>query len=130
MYKKYELSLSLNGDLVMHIARNSAGVVVFRQNTEKELKKAIDNYIKEQQYLDELAEQKRLEKEAKKGKAEVILTKDVEVIEEPIVPTVVNEVVEPTSKRVTRGPDGKFISKSQLDPEEKEKKTFWDKLTS
>ena len=80
MYKKYELSLSLNGDLVMHIARNSAGVVVFRQNTEKELKKAIDNYIKEQQYLDELAEQKRLEKEAKKGKAEVILTKDVEVI--------------------------------------------------
>jgi len=130
MYKKYELSLSLNGDLVMHIARNSAGVVVFRQNTEKELKKAIDNYIKEQQYLDELAEQKRLEKEAKKGKAEVILTKDVEVIEEPIVPTVVNEVVEPTSKRVTRGPDGKFISKSQLDPEEKEKKTFRDKLTS
>lgn len=114
----------------MHIARNSAGVVVFRQNTEKELKKAIDNYIKEQQYLDELAEQKRLEKEAKKGKAEVILTKDVEVIEEPIVPTVVNEVVEPTSKRVTRGPDGKFISKSQLDPEEKEKKTFRDKLTS
>ena len=43
---------------------------------------------------------KRLEKEAKKGKAEVILTKDVEVIEEPIVPTVVNEVVEPTSKIV------------------------------
>jgi hypothetical protein len=33
-------------------------------------------------------------------------------------------------KRVTRGADGKFISKSALSQEEEKKKTFWDKLTS
>ena len=145
IYKKHELSLSLNGDQVMHIARNAAGVVVFREQSEKALKLAIDDYIKKQQYLEEMLEQKRLEKEAKKSQgdsakahptgshevAEPTSSGD-EVVEESL------EAVEPTSseevlvpqKRVTRGPDGKFISKSQLDQEEIKKKTFWDKLTS
>lgn len=129
IYKKHELSLSLNGDHVIHIARNSSGVVVFRQNSEKELKRAIDDYIKEQQYLEELAEKKKLEKEAKKTKQEVTVTTD-----EPVTKIVEETVTEETlipQKRVTRGPDGKFISKSQLDTDEDlKKKSFWDKLTS
>lgn len=126
IYKKHELSLSLNGDHVIHIARNSAGVVVFRENSEKALKRAIDDYIKEQQYQVELAEQKKLEKEAKKAKQEVAVAVEPSVAEA----TDTEETLVP-QKRVTRGPDGKFISKSQLDTDEDlKKKTFWDKLTS
>lgn len=135
IYKKYELALSLNGDQVMHIARNAIGNVVFRKESEKALKRAIDDYIKEQQYLVELAEQKKLEKEEKKKVKEEAPLDSAEAHQ-----TGSHEVAEPTSsgeeilvpqKRVTRGPDGKFISKSQPDLEEEDKKkTFWDKLTS
>lgn len=120
IYKKHELSLSLNGDNIVHIARNAAGNVVFRETSEKSLKRAIDEYLKEQEYV---SEQKK---------------KSIQ-IEEPIVETAVlepienNEILNPTpaQKRVTRGPDGKFISKSQLDTDEDfKKKSFWDKLTS
>lgn len=130
IYKKYELAQSLNGDQIMHIARNSNGIVVFRETSEKGLKKAIDSYIKEQQYLEELAEQKRLDKEAKKSQgdsAKAHLTGSREVAES----TSSGEETLATQKSVTRGPDGKFISKSQLDTDEDlKKKTFWDKLTS
>lgn len=120
IYKRYELALSLNGDQIMHIARNASGVVVFRKESEKALKKAIDDYIKEIQYQEELVEQKKLEKETKRNRQE----ETIETLgdeEESLMP----------QKRVTRGSDGKFISKSQLDSdEEDQKKTFWDKLTS
>lgn len=127
IYKKHELSLSLNGDQVMHIARNASGAVVFRERSEKELKKAIDDYIKEQLYQEQLLEQKKLEKEAKKAKQEEVAPT------EPITEAVVEEAEETLvpQKRVTRGPDGKFISKSQLDTDEDlKKKGFWEKLTS
>ncbi len=140
IYKKHELSLSLNGDSVMHIARNVNGVVVFRENSEKGLKKAIDEYLKEQQYQADLAEQKKLEKEAKKAKQVEVVAEEPTVTEEPVVVEEVSSADETLvpQKRVTRGPDGKFISasamagsKSQLDTDEDlKKKTFWDKLTS
>ncbi len=128
IYKKHELSLSLNGEDIMHIARNAAGVVVFRESSEKALKKAIDDFVKEQEYQTQLALEKKLEKEAKKNKAELVdnepITSEVPQQEELLVPA-------SSQKRVTRGPDGKFISKSQLDMEQEDKKkSFWDKLTS
>ncbi len=130
IYKKHELSLSLNGDQVMHIARNASGAVVFRERSEKELKKAIDDYIKEQLYQEQLLEQKKLEKEAKKAKQEEVVP--IEQITEAVVEKAeeAEETLVP-QKRVTRGPDGKFISKSQLDTDEDlKKKGFWEKLTS
>ncbi len=113
----------------MHIARNASGNVVFRENSEKELKKEIDDYIKEQDYLNQLEEQKKLEKEnKKKAKVEEIVTE--EPVTEPVAIATTEEVLVP-QKRVTRGPDGKFISKSQLDTDEDlKRKSFWDKLTS
>lgn len=45
IYKRYELSQSLNGNNIMHIARNAAGMVVFRENSQKQLQTAIDNYL-------------------------------------------------------------------------------------
>jgi len=133
IYKKHELSLSLNGNEIVHIARNAIGNVVFRENSEKALKKAIDDYVKEQQYQEELMEQKKLEKESKKTKeVEEKAVEDLEAIpEKQEEPQVSSEQTLVPQKRVTRGPDGKFISKSQLDLEEEEKKkSFWDKLTS
>ncbi|HCR36234.1 hypothetical protein A2130_04855 [Candidatus Woesebacteria bacterium GWC2_33_12] len=101
-YKKHELSLSLNGDKIQHIARNASGVVVFRESSEKALKRAIDGTSKE-------------------------ATKEV-IVSEPVTE---EEIFAPTQKRVTRGSDGKFISKSQLDTDEDlKKKSFWNKLTS
>lgn len=127
IYKKHELSLSLNGEDIMHIARNAAGVVVFREHSEKALKRAIDDFVKEQEYQEQLVLEKKLEKEAKKAKQmEEVVEDSPEVLES----TSSEEVLVP-QKRVTRGPDGKFISKSQLDTDQDlKKKTFWDKLTS
>lgn len=130
IYKKYELSLSLNGDEIVHIARNSAGNVIFRESSESKLKKAIEAAIKEQEYQEELAEQKKLEKESKKAKRNEVVIEEEKVVEEETITTEPTEVLN-LQKRVTRGPDGKFISKNQLDLEEEDKKkSFWNKLTS
>lgn len=127
IYKKHELSLSLNGVDLVHIARNASGNVVFRESSEKALKRAIDDVIKEQEYQDQLIEQKRLEREKKKKVIEEEVVNDETIVE---TTEELQEVLIP-QKRVTRGPDGKFISKSQLDTDEDlKKKTFWDKLTS
>lgn len=48
-YRRFELSQSLNGNKIFQIARNSAGMVIFREENEKKLKKAIDNYWLAQQ---------------------------------------------------------------------------------
>lgn len=119
IYKKYEISLSLNGDKIMHIARNAAGNVIFRESNEDDLLKAIDKAIKEQEQKDKPTKES-LEKPSEN---------EEKISEEPVSETVKEEVAAP-QKRVTRGPDGKFISKSQLEKEEIKKKTFWDKLTS
>ena len=76
-YKKHELSLSLNGDTIMHIARNASGVVVFRETSEKALKGAIDDSIKEQYQRNELVAQKKAEKEKKKQEPEVQVIQDI-----------------------------------------------------
>ena len=120
IYKKYEFSLSLNGDKIMSIARNAAGMVIFRAQSEKELKNAIDEAIKkqgEQVRLTELDLQKKLAQENRENKKR----KPKE--------TLANELVV-TQKSITRGHDGKFIGKNQLDQEKPEKKGFWGKLTS
>lgn len=41
-YKRYELSRSLNGHDIVHIARNLSGVVVFRAHSDEELMRLID----------------------------------------------------------------------------------------
>ncbi len=46
IYKRFELSQSLNGNQIFYIARNAAGTVVFREESEKKLKLAIDNSLK------------------------------------------------------------------------------------
>lgn len=140
IYKKYELSLSLNGENVVHIARNAIGNVVFRENSEKALKRVIDDAIKEQEYQNQLAEEKRIEKENKRSltsnddKKKKVVEEVVQEETEQIIPEeaeATQETLIPAPKSVTRGPDGKFISKSQLDTDEDlKKKTFWDKLTS
>lgn len=106
IYKRYELSRSLNGTTIVHIARNTAGNVIFREPSEEKLKKAIDAYLEHIAREEELA--------AKKSE---------ETIQEEEVATL------PPQARVTRGPDGKFISKSLFQKQESFKnKTFWDKL--
>jgi hypothetical protein len=81
IYKKHELSLSLNGEDIMHIARNAAGVVVFREHSEKALKRVIDEAIREQEYQEQLALEKKLER-AKKNKHEEVLEEELTVHEE------------------------------------------------
>jgi biopolymer transport protein ExbB/TolQ len=68
IYKGYALSKSLYGDKIFHIARNSARFVVFREKTQEGVKKAIDNYLKNQEKEKELAEKAKT-KAAKEAKA-------------------------------------------------------------
>lgn len=112
IYKRYEFSLSQNGDKLVYIARNAAGNVVFREHSEQALKKAIDNAIREKERQAQLDLQAKLNKENNKKKKQEVT------------------ILAPAQKPVTRGADGKFISKSQLDQEEPKKKGFWDKLKS
>lgn len=136
IYKKFEVSLSLNGENIIHIARNYAGVVIFRAQTENEIKEMIDNAILEQERLEKEKEEKRLKKEelkSKKTKRGLFQAPVEEVIEEEKEEKTESILTPPQpEKRVTRGPDGKFISKSKLEEqtEEEKKKGFWEKLTS
>ena len=143
IYKRYELSLSQNGPDLVHIARNAMGNVVFRESSEEKLKKAIDKSIEDQQKLEgevqKAAAKREKEREQKKKRglfeappAEGSETEDV-VVEEETVDEPEESILVPATPpqaRVTRGPDGKFISKSQLDAEEPKKKNLWEKLTS
>lgn len=136
IYKRYELSLSQNGPDLVHIARNAAGNVVFREPSEKELKAAIDKAEEERLRAIEAEEKKKAEAEKKKSekkKKGLFQPEPGEVAEagenaEPEQESILAPST-PPQERVTRGPDGKFISKSQLDVEEPKKKGFWDKLT-
>lgn len=141
IYKKFELSKSLNGENVITIARNYAGVVIFRGQTDEDVKEMIDKAIEEQERLEREREEKRLKKEEEKEKK-----KKRGLFQAPVEETVEEEKEEETEElesvltppstaphqRVTRGPDGKFISKSKLQEQETEdkKKGFWEKLTS
>lgn len=131
IYKRYELSQSLNGDRIVYIARDASGVVRFRETSEGRLKKAIDKAILARQ-LEEEAAKKRKEALAKKRKEEEQeqksavqeMSEETEGAENPE-----EEILVPPQARVTRGPDGKFISKSQLvQTEPPKKKSFWDRL--
>ncbi len=135
IYKKYELSLSQNGVSIMHIARNSAGIVIFRAETLEDVKEMIDVQIAAQEKMEREKEELKLKREAEKEKRKnrglfqapveesVLDTDEVEQTESVLTPP-------QPEKRITRGADGKFISKSALSQEEEKKKTFWDKLTS
>ncbi len=137
IYKKFELSLSLNGENIIHIARNYAGNVVFRADTLEDVKGMIDNAILEQERLENEREELRKrkeelkEKKTKRGLFQAPNAEEVGIKETSDESTTGSVLTPPEpQKRVTRGPDGKFISKSQLQTEEEKKKTFWDKLTS
>jgi hypothetical protein len=132
IYKKYELSLSQNGESIMHIARNSAGIVIFRAETLEDVKEMIDVSIAAQEKMEREKEELKLKKEAEKEKR-----KNRGLFQAPVEEVVTEETSEDSvltppqpEKRITRGADGKFISKSALSQEEEKKKTFWDKLTS
>lgn len=131
IYKRYELSQSLNGDVIVYIARNAAGMVVFREPSEKELKKAIDESEAEIVRLSEIEAQKRTEKEKRKKKKTppkpTEEEEDGETEEASEEPEKESAVVPPQT-RVTRGQDGKFIGRSALQEEEPKKKSFWDNL--
>ena len=113
IYKRYELSRTLRGNQILHIARNSAGDVVLREPSLKKLRKAIDK--REEDRLAAIAEAaKRKASRAKK------------LASKPSSKTRVKK----SSSKPERGPDGRFISKKS-EPEEEEppkKKSFWDKL--
>ncbi len=138
IYKKYELSLSLNGESIIHIARNYAGAVIFRANSLEDVKEMVDNAILEQERIEKEKEERRLKKEElknKKAKRGLFQAPVEEVVEEEKVEEAETEsILTPpqSEKRITRGPDGKFISKSKLEEqtEEETKKGFWEKLTS
>lgn len=121
IYKKYELSISQNGEKFVHIARNALGNVIFRASSEQKLIKAIDDSTKEQKRLAEASKKKkRAAKEAKLATTENVETKEPKTEE-------LAEVQSPT--QLKRGPDGKFISKNQETIEEPKKKSFWDRLS-
>lgn len=134
IYKRYELSLSQNGPDLVHIARNAMGNVVFREASEDKLKKAIDRSIEERRRLEELEAKKRAQKAKTKAKkhegglfqAPPPPEPDPGTEEKPA--TTEESILTPPQQRVTRGPDGKFISKSILEKEEPSKKSFWDKI--
>lgn len=131
IYKKYEFSLSLNGTKIVHIARNAAGFVVFRESSEAKLKKAIDKSIEEKQRQEELEAKERADKARAKAKAKkrALFAARVEPEEEPEKEKEAKtQTSVPPAPRITRGPDGKFISKAQETENEPKKKSFWDKL--
>jgi hypothetical protein len=134
IYKKFEISLSQNGESIMHIARNYAGVVIFRGDSEENVKELIDKSINEQEKLEkEKEELRRKKEEAKQNKSKRgLFQAPVEEVEEKEEVKKEESVLTSPHQRVTRGPDGKFISKSKLEEqqEEEKKKGFWEKLTS
>ena len=143
IYKRYELSLSLTGNKIVHIARNAAGNVVFREASENKLKKAIDRSIEERQRLEELEAKKKATKANAKTKKRGLFApppEPEEVTDEETVTEETGSVLIPPQQRVVRGPDGKFIktsslqapliSKSTLEKEEPKKKSLWQKMVS
>ena len=143
IYKKFEISQSLNGEKIISIARNYAGIVIFRAETIDEVKVMIDKSIEEQERIEKEAEEKRLKKEAekekrkKRGLFQPPVEEEAQIEDQQVENNEASEepagtsVLVPPHQRVTRGPDGKFISKSQLQAmDEEKKKTFWEKLTS
>lgn len=140
IYKKYEFSLSLNGDEVMNIARNASGIVVFRARSVDELKDLIDASIYDAEQAAAAEARKKAEAEEKKlnkAKRGFFSTDEEQVVQDenqdPTAATENESILVPQiapQTRVTRGPDGKFISKSTLDTEETKKKGFWEKITS
>lgn len=141
IYKKYELSQSLSGDTIIHIARNAAGYVVFREPTEAKLKKAIDNYEEELQRKAEQEAQEAAKRKAERERKKKLQTTTTEAAAQSLPP-------EPEEKPqdsdqdstprkpsgITRSPDGKFISRSAILQSEaeaqKKKKSLWEKLTT
>lgn len=120
-YRRHELSQSLNGDKIVHIARNASGFVVFREPTEKALKKAIDKYFEN---LEAIQEKKIAVKKRK-----LFAPKTPPEEESNQVASKTGALPTPPQKEITRGPGGKFISKSALEMSDiPEKKSFWQKL--
>lgn len=123
IYKRYELSQSLTGDKIVHIARNALGNVVFREPSLKKLKKAIDKSEKEKEKRAQLEAKKEAEKKALSLKRKKKSTEEEEEEEKSL-----KVEKEKPPEQIRRGPDGKFISKAQETEDKAKKKSFWDKL--
>jgi len=126
-YKRYDLSKSLSGDKVIHIARNAAGIVVIRAPSLEQLKKEIDRR-EEEEKKKLLAAKKAAEKAAKLAKAKKK--------EKPTELAAATKPEKPSTAEETsslnlppRGPNGKFVSRQQeTESTPKKKKGFWDRL--
>jgi len=130
-YKRYDLSKSLSGDKVIHIARNAAGIVVIRAPSLEQLKKEIDRR-EEEEKKKLLAAKKAAEEAAKKAQKLAKAKKKEKPTElaaaiEPEKPSTTEETSSPNLP--PRGPDGKFVSRQpETETTQKKKKGFWDKL--
>lgn len=102
-YKRYELSRSLNGNKIIYIARNAVGNVVFRESSEENLKKAID----------ELENQKPKEEEQK----------EEEVIEPPIL----KEEAPVKGKKALTNKLQAAVEEKRAETKSK-RASFWDRL--
>ena len=91
IYKRYELSQSLNGTKIVQIARNAIGAVVFREESVKKLKLAIDKHIERKQKEAEIAAQAKLKaqklaaKQAKKKNSRGLFQAKTEANQKPKV---------------------------------------------
>ena len=109
IYKQYDLSQSLNGNVIVHIARNPLGAVVFRESSEEKLKKAIDKYLNSLEEENKKAQEKKTQEklEAKKKTA----------------PTATNK------KKLLENRLAEQVAVNKAEPDlEPEKKSFWDRL--
>lgn len=133
-YKGYELSSSLNGKDIVHIARNKGGAVIFRETSEVRLKKAIDIALEQKE---KAAEEALKAKEAKVKKAktrDLFQAKDEYAEEVKEAEEAKKEIEEnketllPPTQNVARGPGGRFVSKKSQTGDADQKKSFWDRL--
>lgn len=130
-YQRYELSMSLNGSKIVHIARNSAGNVVFREPSEDKLKKAIDSF-EEQKRRDEeerekMVAQKAKAKEERKAK-KLFSNKLQEEVQERKDDL---EHLQGAPEVLLEGESEPAALEGESEPtnsDPKSKKSFWDKL--
>lgn len=121
-YQRYELSRSLNGNKIVYIARNAAGNVVFRESSEENLKKAIDQHEDEKRRAEEEKEKLLAHKEETRSKKKKLLknTLQEEIQERKLVLSETEGEALATTEETLPGE-----SDQEVEPK---KSSFWDRL--
>jgi len=125
IYRNYDISASTNAGIRTYLARNSAGNIIFRESSVDNLKRTIDASFETRRRNTELAKSTSL----KKRKRSLFAPPPEELSEEETTKEP-KSVTNSAQQRVTRGPDGKFISKNSLEGQDQtdNKTSFWDRL--